>query len=201
MNKTSCFSSFLFSVILMGSLSAGAAPVALQGTFAFQGHVQMMGRKTVDVVDVRMSGAAQRLAQLRQGGANCSLVNSQTYRCLTLSREFDPLAAVILSQRNQGLAVAFGAMTGVPSLVSQGTDLVEWEIPQQFRWNRGAGEKYRYLELRGGLVKIVLPGQPDLWLNLSREGLRRFDSVTTTVDRWRFFEDYGEVILQPVGRR
>lgn len=187
----------LFSLVgIFSSSVAFAAPVGFQGIYQFRGTVQMMGRRTTDVIDTRMADASQRLESLRRAGATCTVVNSTTYRCITLSTQFDPIAAVSLAQRNEGLTVAFGPVTGVPSLVTQGDSFVEWQIPQQTRWNLGAGETYRYLELRGGLVKLVLPGRPELWLNFQDGRLRRFDSITTTVDRWRFFEDYGEVFLE-----
>lgn len=198
MNKR-FFAAVAAALIFSGMIAsvASAAPPAMQGIYRFRGGVQMMGRRTVDVVDTRMTDSAQRLERLRRSGATCSVVNSVTYRCVTLSNEFDPIAAVVLAQRNEGLAISFGAMTGVPSVVTQGDSYVEWLVPQQTRWNLGQGDRYRYMELRGGLAKFVLPGQPELWLNLQNGQLRRYDSITTTVDRWKFFEDFGEVILVP----
>lgn len=197
MNKRA-FAALAVFISLAGVFSvsaAVAAPISFQGVYQFRGTVQMMGRRTTDVIDTRMADASQRLEALRRSGATCTVVNSTTYRCVTLSTQFDPVAAVALAQRNEGLTVAFGPVSGPPSLVTQGDSFVEWLVPQQTRWNLGTGESYRYLELRGGLVKLVLPGRPELWLNFQGGRLRRFDSVTTTVDRWRFFEDYGEVFL------
>lgn len=189
-----------FAIVSVASLSAGADPFSFRGIYAFRGNVSVIGRQTVDIVDVRMPESAARMDEIRRTGGACQRVSSSTFRCVTLSpADAVPASSVAqLRLRNRGVAIAFGDMTGTPSVVTRAPSLTEWSIPQRGRSRLGDFAQYRYLELTGGLSKLVLPGSPEpLWLNTTDgKTLRQYDSLSTTESRWRFHVDSVELILE-----
>jgi hypothetical protein len=184
------------------SLSSASehTPTALAGQFRFQGTVQPLGRLTVDVIDMRMADASTRLDAARAEGAVCEITPGNVYRC---SKLHDPSAVPTSSleaigARDRGLFASFGDVTSAPSIVSQGDSLVEWQISQSGESSVGPFTSYRYLELAGGPVKIVLPGEHgSLELILQDEGhVAKWDDRTVSEGRWRWHDDTALVVLQ-----
>ncbi|MBX3229112.1 MAG: hypothetical protein KIT84_02140 [Labilithrix sp.] len=181
-------------------LAIGSAPIALDGTYYFEGEVKPLGRLTVDVVDMRMSDAADRLADLRSSGANCALVISQTYRCTKMHGASAVADASLeaIAARSAGLSVTFGARTGSPSLVTDADSLTEWQIPQNGTGLAGSFDRYTYRQLRNGPTKIVLPGAGDLGDELLVEDASRitkWERKVVTEGRWRWHEDMAVAVL------
>ena len=184
------------------NLSQARSPIALSGDYRFADSVRPLGRLTVDVIDTRMSDAQSRLEALRSAGASCSLVISNTYRCTKMH----PAASVPseslgeIAEDNQSVFVTFGAVTGSPSVVTEGDSLTEWEISQEGTSSAGPFTSYRYLELADGLVKIILPGSSalsSLELIVEDEGrLGKWSSTRTSEGRWRWHEDMGIAALK-----
>lgn len=175
-------------------------PYGFQGSYAFLGQVEALHRKTVDVIDLRMADAQQRLQTLRQMGAQCQQVNSQTLRCQHfLTAQQVPVSSLeVVRQRNRGLVLQFGQEWASPSLISAGESLIEWKMAQHIQWPRGRAETYRYLLLTPNLVKLVLTAGPQetLWLHTQTpKELRQMHQVTTSEGRWRFHEDLMEAVL------
>ena len=140
-----------------------AAPIALSGKLRFAGHVQPVARLTTDVIDTRMADADARLAKLQADGATCEFVGADTWRCTLMHPAADvPLSSLdAIAAGSRDLYASFGASLGKPSIVSQGDSLTEWQIPQKGSSSAGPFDSYRYLELDGGLVKIILPGKTE----------------------------------------
>lgn len=192
----------LFAVVfsVVGS-TAIADPIPPRGTYVFKGGLKVFGRRTIDIIDLRMPDGNQRAESLRRAGARCEMAPAAKVRCVTLrpATAVPPESLERLRTKNRGLSVRFLEVTGVPTEISRGDSLVEWEVPQNGMWAGGKFQSYRWLELSGGLSKIVLPGAPEaLWLN-TRDGrsLMKYDSVTVTESQWRFHEDTAEAILIP----
>jgi hypothetical protein len=179
-----------------------STPTPLDGHFRFAGQVEAIGRLTVDVIDTRMADAATRLEALQADGAECPLVTSNTYRCTKMHPASEVPAASLdaLGASNREAFAKFGAVTSAPSLVSEADSLVEWQISQTGSSKLGPFSAYRYLQLDGGLVKIVLPGATEsqsLELILKDANhLGKWDSRTVSEGRWRFHEDMALVILE-----
>ncbi len=209
----------VFTSILLGALgcSAGAdesptesasaqigtakAPIALSGDYRFAGDVQAVGRLTVDVIDTRMPDATARLAALREVGAACTLAMSNTWRCTKMHPTTAVPAGSLakISARGADLFASFGATTGSPVIVSEGESLVEWEVPQDGSSSVGPFTQYRYLDLQGDLVKIILPGSGSTGsmelIVKDAMHLAKWESVTVSEGRWRFHQDMALVIL------
>lgn len=181
------------------ALPAFAAPMPFKGDYVFKNRVNVLGRNTVDVIDTRRRDATERLNALRQAGSACQWVNSNTVRCVTQSPAVTVPSSSVSSvvNANQGMKVSFGALRGTPSVVSQGTSLTEWSVPQDGQWAGGPFTQYRYLELAGGLSKLVLPGQQPLWLNTTDgKTLGVYQMLVVGEGRWRWHEDAMEVLLE-----
>jgi hypothetical protein len=184
-------------------LGSARAPQALSGDYRFAGEVKPVGRLTVDVIDTRMPDANDRLDAARAEGAACWLVVSNTWRCTKMHKaEAVPQSSLdAIALRGGDLFASFGAMTGSPSLVSEGESLVEWQIPQNGSSPLGAFETYRYLELQDGLVKIIVPGAPGAsapsmeLLRRDADHLGKWESKVVTESRWRWHEDMAIVVL------
>lgn len=174
-------------------------PLSFRGEFVPSGVVEPSMRLTIDVVDTRMSDAQERLTAIRAGGGLCELVVSNTYRCRTHKKanavpqtSLDKIAA-----KNATASVTFGEMHGVPSKTSEGESLVEWSIPQNGSSPAGAFEEYRYLQLDGGLTKIVFPGASEPYELIVKDAghLKKWDRVVVNEGRWRWHEDMALVVL------
>ena len=180
-------------------LSETGSPIALAGDFRFGGEVEAIGRLTVDVIDTRMSDSATRLEALRAQGATCRLAASNTYRCTKMNRAPAVPASSLeaIATKNRELFASFGEVTSSPSLVTDAESLTEWKISQRGATPLGAFEDYRYLDLQGDLVKIILPGQSES-LELIVKGadrLAKWDRKVVNEGRWRWHEDMALVIL------
>lgn len=190
---------FLSLFLATISVSAVAAPFAFRGSYVFKNKVNVVGRYTVDVVDTRMADSRTRLDTLRKDGATCQWVNSNTVRCVSHLPAASVPASSIEKMRanNAGFSVTFNEAWGTPSIVSSGTDLTEWSIPQRGLSPLGSFDHYRYLEMSGGLAKIVLPGTPEpLWLNtLDGKVLLKYESLMVPESRWRWHQDTAELVL------
>jgi hypothetical protein len=187
------------------SLSASPAsvrtPTALSGDYRFDGNVKAVGRLTVDVVDTRSADAETRLQSLRAEGAACTLVISNTYRCTKMHSAGDVPSTSLddLGESNRDLFASFGAVTSSPVIVSQGDSLVEWQISQRGTSSVGDFTSYRYLEMSGGLVKIILPGvtaSQSLELIVEGDHLGKWDSRRKSEGRWRWHEDMAIVAIE-----
>jgi hypothetical protein len=181
--------------------STARTPIGLSGDYRFAG-VKPIARLTVDVIDVRMPDANERLDAARAEGATCWLVVSNTWRCTKMHEASDvPQASLdAIATRQRELFASFGGVTGSPALVSEAESLVEWEIPQNGSSPLGPFTTYRYLELRDNLIKIVLPGatqsSPTMELILRDAGhLDKWESKVVTESRWRWHEDMAFVGL------
>lgn len=173
--------------------------ISLSGEYRFAGRVEPLNRLTVDVVDMRMSDAKDRLEAVKSGGGQCTLAVSNTYRCVTHGDAVDVSTESLdkAKERNANLAVTFGPVTGGAELVSQAPGLTEYKIHQQGSSPLGAFEEYTYLDL-GDLVKIVLPsgGIETLELMVDKDGtLRKWERVVDHEGRWRWHEDATLVYL------
>jgi hypothetical protein len=182
------------------ALATAPAPIALAGEYRFAGDVKPLGRLTVDVIDERMTGAAERLETVRAGGGNCSRVLSTTWRCTTMRTNGVPSSSLVAMAEAAGdLVVSFDAPTAPPALVSEAESLVEWTIFQTGESSTGgAFGAYRYLDLQGDLVKIVLPtAGGSLELTVRDEShLGKWTSKRVSEGQWRWHEDMAVLVLE-----
>lgn len=182
------------------ALPAAAAPFAFKGDYVFKSRVNPLGRNTVDVVDTRARDATDRLGRLRAAGALCQWVTSSTVRCVSqMGAAAVPTSSLNLAvQANVGTKISFGAVTGTPFIVTQGTSLTEWTVPQHGEWAGGKFTQYRYLEMEG-LAKLVLPGREPLWVNtVDGKTLGIYERYVIHESRWRWHEDAMTVVLEPL---
>lgn len=174
------------------ALSKG--PLALEGTYRFAGHVTPLGRKTVDVIDTRMPDADERLEEVRGNGGTCQLAAANTWRCVTLGGDVAASSLETLGQRNAALFARFDAVTGAPSLVTDGESFKEWEISQDGATPEGTFERYVHRLLQGDLAKIVVNGEELIVRDAGH--LAKWDMKTVTESRWRWHEDAALVVLE-----
>jgi hypothetical protein len=182
------------------ALAAARTPIALDGEFRAMGHVEALGRLTVDVVDTRSPDADARLAQLRSDGAACTAVMANTWRCTMMhpASEVPQASLDAIAARNHDVFAKLGGVWASPSVTSEGESVTDWQIGQKGECQAGAFETYRYLELGGDLVKIVLPAERasvELIVK-DQQRLAKWDSKVVTESRWRWHEDAALVILE-----
>jgi len=179
--------------------TSGANLIALTGTYQSHGEADAMDRLTVDVVDTRMTGSADRLAGLEAAGAACTAVFSTTYRCTSLSKDVPQSSLDKIAKANT-FRVTFKKPTAPPSLTSQADSLTEYLVSQPGESSVGRFDSYRYLELDGGLVKIVLQdgannGAGTELIVEDAKHLAKYGSTTVSDGQWRFFQDSALVVL------
>jgi hypothetical protein len=177
-------------------------PIAFSGDYRFDGQVVPLARLTVDVVNMLMQGSAERLARLKAGGATCQLVLSNTYRCKKMKGpEAVPASSLAaLGAQDANLFVTFGAQTAPPVLVNDAPSLKEWQIFQAGTSSLGAFTGYRYLQLEGGLEKIVVPaatGTGSLEFVVRTSGnVAKHETKNVTENQWRFHQDMAFVLFE-----
>jgi len=171
------------------SSEVNAAPTALAGEYRFRGEVKPLKRLTVDVIDVRMPGAAERLEAVRRDGATCERPLANVYRCTTHrdAAAVPPESLAKIAARSEGDHATFGAVTAPPSLVNDSESLIEWEIFQEGGTHAGTFERYVYRVLAGRLSKAAL-GEVEVIVDDAAH-LSRFASVTVNESRWRWHVD------------
>lgn len=182
--------------------AASSAPIALSGEYRFAGEVQASARLTVDVIDMRMSDAATRLAAVRAEGATCELVLSNTYRCrkVRAASAVPAESLAVIGERNAQVYASFGEVTGPARVVSQGDYLVEWQIKQAGESSAGPFDAYRYLQMGDDMVKIVLPGASEIssleLIVKDAHHVAKWDRRVVSEGRWRWHEDMALVVLE-----
>ncbi len=168
-------------------------PLAFSGAYRFASEVEPLGRMTVDVIDARMSDAAERLERAHAEGATCVLVMSNVHRCRKMHEASSVPASSLtaLADRSKPLFASFGDVTSAPELVTEAESLVEWKVFQEGETSFGAFSFYRYLVLAGGTVKLVLPGDHESLELLVRDAghLGKFERLVVNEGRWRWHED------------
>jgi hypothetical protein len=178
-------------------------PIALAGDFRFEGQVEPVTRLTFDVVNMLMSGAATTLERLQDAGATCQLVVSNTYRCKkNKGPAFVPDSSLAaLGAQDAAVFVTFGAQTAPPALVNDAPSLKEWQIFQTGTSSLGAFTGYRYLQLEGGLVKIIVPaatGSSSIeFIVKDATHLAKHETKNVTTNQWQFHQDTALVIFEP----
>lgn len=195
------------SILLCGALAlltsaAQAHPHLFEGTYSFNGNVEPQGRLTVDLIDMRMADAKKRLDELRAQGALCEVVESKLFRCTKMRGAADvaPESLRKIAVRYAGFFVTFSKRFAPPSLVSEGSHVIEWSVPQAGEWNGDRFHSYRYLLMRdsqGDMAKLILNGFESTLELLTFDGrtLKRFDSTIVNESRWRWYVDYATVDL------
>jgi hypothetical protein len=180
--------------------TAAAPPITLTGQYTPDGSVEPIGRLTVDVIDERMAGAAARLAAVRAEGAACQRVLSTTWRCTKMHEgaAVPSTSLAAIGAANTNVYASFGAVTGSPSTVSEAESMVEWSIHQLGSSSVGPFGEYRYLDLQGDLVKIILPGTSGSGLELivkDEHHLAMWAKKHVSEGQWRWHEDMALVLL------
>ncbi len=193
---------FIFGILIFSMIQVKAEsmpPYLFQGAYQFQGQVEAVRRRTVDVIDRRQSDANQRIQTLKQQGAQCRTVDSVTVACQSVlpGNQIPPHIVEMIRQKERQKILNFGPEWAPPSLVSESESFIEWKMNQKVIWPKGTVDSYRYLFLTPHLVKIVLSSpQETLWLYSTKPGvLRQMHFVPTTESRWRFHEDMLESLL------
>jgi hypothetical protein len=178
-------------------------PVAFAGDFRFSNRVLPLGRLTTDVINMQMPGAAQLLAELQASGAACQLVLSNTWRCKKMhGPEAVPQSSLdALGDKDESLFVNFGAVTAPPVLINDAESLKEWQISQQGSSSLGPFTGYRYLQLEGGIAKIIVPAASgtDSLEFVVRDSTRlsKHETKSVTDSQWRFHQDMAFVVFAP----
>jgi hypothetical protein len=178
-------------------------PISFSGDFRFSNRVFPLGRLTTDVINMQMPGAAELLAELQASGAACQLVLSNTWRCKKMhGPEAVPQSSLdALGDKDDDLFVNFGPVTAPPALVNDAPSLKEWQIFQTGSSSLGPFTGYRYLQLEGGLAKVIVeaPTGSDSLEFVVRDSTRlsKHETKNVTDSQWRFHQDLAFVVFSP----
>ncbi|HAG91225.1 MAG TPA: hypothetical protein DCL41_05105 [Bdellovibrionales bacterium] len=187
-------------ILALGSSLAWAKPYDMSGIWQSSGEYVPSHSIVVEIVPVRSDKDRTYLNNLKAEGFNCLYVRSQTYRCTRLSMDKWPVTeehALILEERNKSRVFDMVPTGADPKLITEGTDIRQWELPLIVYMGDEKTASVVYWENKSGIDKMDFTlGVENFWPHFSEEGEMRFLEDVRETSEKRTAHYYYDVIYR-----